>query len=51
MFNLSNTELGWAAKAPIPFAAYHMSFVTAHDDKGNERHYFVGGQVGENGAF
>jgi Galactose oxidase, central domain len=39
---------GWIARAPIPYTANHMSFVTAKDGEGNERHFFSGGQDKEN---
>jgi hypothetical protein len=47
MYSLDNPAAGWVAKAPIPFTANHMSFVTAKDATGRERHYFLGGQRGE----
>jgi hypothetical protein len=39
---------GWRATVDIPFLANHMSYVTAVDHRGAERHFFVGGQTGEN---
>jgi hypothetical protein len=48
LYNLSNPSTGWVVRAPIPFHANHMSFVTAIDAIGKERHYFTGGQMGEN---
>jgi hypothetical protein len=38
----------WQSVKNIPFGANHMSFVTAKDGAGAERHFFVGGQNGEN---
>jgi N-acetylneuraminic acid mutarotase len=47
MYNLSTPLKGWVRKAPMPFLANHMSSVTAKDASGKERHYFTGGQKGE----
>jgi hypothetical protein len=47
MYSLSNPTAGWIAKAPMPFHANHMSSVTAIDAAGKQRHYFTGGQKGE----
>jgi hypothetical protein len=47
-YSLSNPGAGWTKKADIPFHANHMSFVTARDGSGKERHFFVGGQIDEN---
>jgi len=47
-YSLSNPEAGWIKKADIPYHANHMSFVTAKDENGKERHFFVGGQIDEN---
>lgn len=39
----------WVASTPIPFKANHMSSVTHRDAVTNkERHFFLGGQIGEN---
>ena len=46
--DLGNTGAGWITMTDIPFLSNHMSYVTAKDEFGNERHIFVGGQVGEN---
>jgi len=48
VYSLSNPGAGWQKKADIPYHANHMSFVTARDETGKERHFFVGGQVDEN---
>lgn len=48
MYSLRNPEAGWVPKADIPFKGNHMNFVTAHDETGKERHYFFGGQHGDN---
>jgi hypothetical protein len=47
LLSLSNPAAGWVGKAPMPFLANHMSSVTAKDATGKERHYFTGGQKGE----
>jgi N-acetylneuraminic acid mutarotase len=47
LYSLSNPSAGWVARAPMPFHANHMSFVTAIDAGGKERHYFTGGQKRE----
>jgi N-acetylneuraminic acid mutarotase len=47
MYAFNNVTAGWQPRAPIPFQANHMSFVTAKDGKGVERHFFVGGQEAE----
>jgi hypothetical protein len=51
MYDLNNPELGWVPKANIPFQANHMSFVTAKDSTGQDHHFFLGGQAGENESF
>jgi hypothetical protein len=49
MYQLDQPRLGWVRKANIPFVANHMSFVTATDPTTKrQRHFFLGGQVGEN---
>lgn len=45
MYSLNNPSAGWVSKAPIPYTANHMSFVSAKDAAGMERHYFLGGQT------
>jgi hypothetical protein len=47
MYLLNNTAAGWVRKTDIPFHGNHMNFVTAHDENGKERHYFFGGQHGD----
>jgi hypothetical protein len=47
MYALNDTAAGWVPKAPIPFHGNHVSFVTAKDDNGRERHYILGGQHAE----
>jgi Galactose oxidase, central domain len=39
---------GWQVMADIPFLSNHMSYVSTEDASGKPRHYFVGGQIGEN---
>ena len=46
-FSFDNPGAGWVATAPIPYVANHQSFVTV-DFQGEERHFFAGGQEGEN---
>jgi hypothetical protein len=46
-FRFDDPAAGWVASTPIPYHANHQSFVTVHT-QGQERHYFAGGQVGEN---
>jgi hypothetical protein len=46
--SLSNPADGWVSTTPIPIRGNHMSFVTARDATGKERHYFLGGQLSEN---
>jgi hypothetical protein len=50
MFDLANPSLGWVNKTDLPYMANHMGAVTAKDELGNERHYFLGGQNGHNEA-
>ena len=47
-YSFDNPEAGWQKKADMPFLANHMSFVTAKDENGKDRHFFLGGQKGEN---
>jgi hypothetical protein len=48
-YSLQNPSAGWVETTPIPYAANHISSVTL-TYLGQERHYFVGGQKGENEA-
>jgi hypothetical protein len=48
MYSFANPSAGWVAKAPMPYKGNHLSFVTATDGEGNERHFFCGGQAQEN---
>jgi hypothetical protein len=50
-YSLSNPALGWVESTPIPYFGNHISYVTARDDRGAQRHYFLGGQIGENEVF
>jgi hypothetical protein len=45
-YSLQNPSAGWVEIARIPYKANHLSSVT-QTYLGNERHYFVGGQLGE----
>lgn len=44
---LSDPRSGWVASTPFPYLANHLSYVTHRDSRGSERHFFLGGQVGE----
>lgn len=46
-FSFDNPAAGWVASTPIPYMANHQSHVTAYY-QGRPRHFFVGGQMGEN---
>jgi hypothetical protein len=46
-YSFDNTAVGWVASTPVPYKANHLSSITLVH-LGQERHYFVGGQVGEN---
>ena len=50
VYSFGNPSDGWVRKADVIFKANHMQYVTAKDANGNERHYFVGGQVGQDEA-
>jgi hypothetical protein len=39
---------GWKAMSDINFLSNHMSYVSTKDATGKTRHYFAGGQTGEN---
>ena len=45
--SLSNAASGWVASTPFPYRANHLSSVTHTDDRGTERHFFLGGQERE----
>lgn len=38
---------GWFKQADFPLFGNHLSFVSTLDDTGRERHFFMGGQIGE----
>jgi N-acetylneuraminic acid mutarotase len=46
-YSFDNPQFSWVASTPIPYTANHMSAVTHMNDKGQERHFFLGGQIGE----
>ena len=46
-YSFQNPSAGWVEVAPIPYKANHLSSIT-QTYMGIERHYFVGGQKGEN---
>lgn len=47
MYSFANTTAGWVSKRDIPFHGNHMNFITAKDQFGKERHFFFGGQHGD----
>lgn len=47
LYNLSDPLSGWVNRTEIPFYGNHVGFVTARDEFNRERHFFVGGQQGE----
>jgi Galactose oxidase, central domain len=47
MYSFANTSAGWVSKRDIPFRSNHMNFVTAKDETGRKRHFFFGGQHGD----
>jgi Kelch motif len=49
MYALDRPAAGWVRKADMPYSANHMSYVTVVDPlTARPRHFFLGGQVGEN---
>lgn len=46
-YNFDNPSAGWVNLGACPYNANHISAVTAFDQSGNERHYFLGGQIGK----
>ena len=54
ILRLNDTSAGWSRNAqPKPYVGNHISFVTVNDTcsvtkRGIERHYFFGGQIGQN---
>jgi hypothetical protein len=53
ILRLNDTQRGWLRNAkPKPYTGNHISFVTVYDtcssNVGIQRHYFFGGQVGQN---
>jgi hypothetical protein len=48
--DLGNLAAGWQRVTNMPFKANHLSFVTAKDHEGAERHFFFGGQRNGNEA-
>ena len=38
----------WVALPDIPYFANHISYATVYDQTGQEHHYFLGGQAGQN---
>jgi hypothetical protein len=44
--SLNSTNSSWISLGKSPQVANHISFVTAFDKMGNERHYLLGGQKG-----
>ena len=50
MLDLSDVASGWVAKADANLLTNHISHVTAKDSFGRERHFWAGGQRGEEEA-
>lgn len=48
IYDFQNPAAGWTDSSPLPFHGNHMSFVTAKDNLGRERHFILGGQEAEN---
>ena len=46
-YELHNPIAGWTNMGTCPHKANHLSAVTAFDKLGNERHFFLGGQIGK----
>ena len=46
--SIDTPSSGWVRSTPFPFKANHLSAVTTTTTMGQERHFFVGGQIGEN---
>jgi len=44
MYSFDNASAGWVKMQDIPYTGNHISYVTAYDATGKERHFFVGGQ-------
>lgn len=49
-FSFDNPTAGWVESSPIPYTANHQSCVTVRF-QGQERHFFAGGQMGENEKY
>ena len=50
LYSFDNPTAGWVRKANVIFTANHMQYVSTVDSSGKQRHYFVGGQVGQDEA-
>jgi hypothetical protein len=46
-YSFDAPNLGWVASTPIPYKANHLSAVTNKRISGNGRHFFLGGQMGD----
>jgi Kelch motif len=46
-YSFGNPSTGWVATSPLPYQGNHLSYVTHTDINGNQRHFFLGGQVGQ----
>lgn len=46
--SIDTPSSGWVMSKPFPYKANHLSAVTTKIINGQERHFFVGGQKGEN---
>jgi N-acetylneuraminic acid mutarotase len=47
-FSFNEPSNGWVASTPIPYSANHQSVVTNRNFLGQERHFVLGGQKGDN---
>jgi hypothetical protein len=46
-YSMDKPQSGWVASTPVPYKANHLSAVTHQNSKGQERHFFLGGQKSE----
>jgi N-acetylneuraminic acid mutarotase len=46
-YSLNDTADVWKKSTPIPYFGNHVTYVTAKDGNGKDRHYILGGQIKE----
>jgi hypothetical protein len=46
--SIDTPSSGWVRSTPFPYRANHLSSVTTNVPAGQQRHFFMGGQIGEN---